>query len=120
MDQLSHLVDEILHLSLVLAAVGALSERADVVARLGQGIREWRGPEMTVDFQPECEIQNHATADHIRGHQLLKLRLRRDTSFLENTLESTSSLQLRDRREHFDDFGGGVVVFAAHGSRRCR
>ena len=85
MDQLSHLVDEILHLSLVLAAVGALSERADVVAvvaRLGQGIREWRGPEMTVDFQPECEIQNHATADHIRGHQLLKLRLHRDTSFL--------------------------------------
>lgn len=31
------------------------------------------------------------------------------------------SLQLRDRRthrrEHFDDLGGGIVVFAAHGER---
>jgi hypothetical protein len=43
MDPLVHLVDEILHLTLVVAAIGTHAQRADAVAfgaRLGQGIRD--------------------------------------------------------------------------------
>lgn len=42
-DQLIELVQHILHLSLVVTAIGTLAQRADaiaVVARLGQGIRD--------------------------------------------------------------------------------
>ena len=42
-DQFIHLVDEVLHLTLVVASIGTHSQRANavaVVARLGQGIRD--------------------------------------------------------------------------------
>ena len=58
-DQLIHLVDEVLHLTLVVAAVGSDAQCADtfaVVARLGQGIRDrvveivYRRPLLDVSF----------------------------------------------------------------------
>ena len=56
-DQLIHLVDQILHLGLVVAAVCPLAERADavaVVAGLGQGIGD--GVVEIVDRRPLLDV----------------------------------------------------------------
>jgi hypothetical protein len=56
-DQLIHLVDQILHLTLVVAAIGPLAERADAVAvvarlleRVGDGVVE------VVDRRPLLDV----------------------------------------------------------------